>query len=245
MGTKRGGLTRTQLRRAGAAATGGGGSGVTSIIAGTGIAVSSATGDVTITNTGIPAPPFGPAPPRVASASAAGVSVQVSRSDHTHGLDIVPYQPQTAGTQGSGILQQTYAAPTATPSLYNPAAKAIQFGNISGSGLFQQDTAGFVYDNTVFPRQAIGVGSPFNGIFGPGSLGVGLDISSPGAGQLTALSLQGSLGGISSSGVQIAFMGGLRGGAAGRAEWQCAAIVADDGAVAAYEGHLDFYCNKS
>jgi hypothetical protein len=74
---------------------------------------------------------------------------------------------------------------------------------------------------------------------------VGLDISSPGPGQLTALSLQGSVGGVSSGGVQLALMGGLRGGASGRPEWQIGAIVGDDGAVSAYEGHVDIYANKS
>jgi len=123
-------------------------------------------------------------------------------------------------------------------------AHAIPFGNFSGSGVLTDDVAHLVYDNTFAARVGLGTTSPFNGLFGPGSLGVGMDIYSSAPGQLTALSLQGSIGGASSSGVQIAMMAGIRGSGV-RPEWQCAAIVADDAAVNAFEGHLDIYCNKN
>lgn len=74
-------------------------------------------------------PGFGGAPPAVASTSSAGAAGTASRSDHTHALDIVAYNPSIAGMQATGVIQQTYAAPTATPTVLNVATSRIPFGN--------------------------------------------------------------------------------------------------------------------
>lgn len=79
------------------------------------------------------------APPAVASASAVGASAFASRSDHTHALDILPYNPSTVGMQASGVLQQTYAGPTATPAPLTMTATNIPFGITTGTGVLSQD----------------------------------------------------------------------------------------------------------
>jgi hypothetical protein len=75
-----------------------------------------------------PWPGFGGAPPAVQSTSLAGVSAVASRSDHTHALDVVAYNPSIAGMQATGLVQQTYAAPTATPAVLNVASGRVPFG---------------------------------------------------------------------------------------------------------------------
>lgn len=133
MGLRRPGLTRVGMRRAGSAVNSGS---VTSIIAGTNVTISSTgaggTGDVTV-NASEPTP--GGAPPAIASVSSGGAASTFSRSDHTHALDVVAYNPSLAGMQASGVVQQTYAAPTATPSVLNLAANLIPFGAPTGTGL--------------------------------------------------------------------------------------------------------------
>lgn len=77
--------------------------GVHSLIAGSGINVSSATGDVTVS---VPAalqfPGYGGAPPAIAAAGASGGAATVSRSDHTH-------EGVHSNVAGTGI---TVSAPT-------------------------------------------------------------------------------------------------------------------------------------
>jgi hypothetical protein len=77
-------------------------------------------------------PGFGGAPPAVTSASAAGAGATASRFNHTHALDILPYNPSTAGMQASGVVQQIYGAPTATPSALTMTATQIPFGAATG-----------------------------------------------------------------------------------------------------------------
>jgi hypothetical protein len=87
-------------------------------------------------------PGFGGAPPAVASASAAGVGATASRFDHTHAQDLVVYAPSLAGMQATGVIQQTYGAPNATPAVLNVSTGLIPFGN---AGLLAVEAA-FAYN---------------------------------------------------------------------------------------------------
>ena len=103
--------------------------GVTSIVAGTGISISGATGAVTVTNTLTSFPGFGGPPPAVASASATGSASTASHSDHTHAQDLsVVYAPSLAAGQATGVFQQTYSSPNATPAVLNVATARVPFG---------------------------------------------------------------------------------------------------------------------
>jgi hypothetical protein len=103
--------------------------GVTSIVAGTGITISGATGAVTVNATATSFPGFGGPPPAIASASATGTATTASHSDHTHAQDLsVVYAPSLAAGQATGVFQQTYSAPNATPSVLNVATGRIPFG---------------------------------------------------------------------------------------------------------------------
>jgi hypothetical protein len=134
MGQRRAGWVRVGFRRAGASSTSSGG--VTSIIAGTNVTISSTgaggTGDVTVNSAG-GGPTPGGAPPAIASVSSAGAAATYSRSDHTHALDLVAYNPSVAGMQASGVVQQTYGAPTATPTVLTMVARQIPFGGAGGT----------------------------------------------------------------------------------------------------------------
>ncbi len=91
-------------------------------------------------------PGYGVAPPNVASASAVGAATSVARSDHTHGLDLVAYAPSLAGMQATGVIQQSYSAPTATPAALNVATSRVPFGAsgllTTSPVLLATDTAG-------------------------------------------------------------------------------------------------------
>lgn len=100
-------------------------------------------------------PGFGGAPPAVASASAAGVANLASRSDHTHALDIVAYNPSLAGMQASGIVQQTYAAPTATPVATNIGASRVPYGTSGGTGIVTSSTSLLFNDSLTPPAFAV------------------------------------------------------------------------------------------
>jgi hypothetical protein len=119
---------------------------VTSIVAGTGISISGATGVVTVSATGTSFPGFGGAPPQIASASAAGAAGTASRSDHNHAADIPAYNPSLAGMQAGGIIQQTYSAPTATPAVLTMVAGQMPFGAAAGGVLTQAPEIN--WDNT-------------------------------------------------------------------------------------------------
>jgi hypothetical protein len=101
---------------------------VLNIAAGTGITVTDVAGTWTIAATGTSFPGFGGVPPAIASAGAAGAAGTASRSDHTHARDVVAYNPSLVGIQASGVMQQTYAAPTATPSVLTMVQGNIPFG---------------------------------------------------------------------------------------------------------------------
>lgn len=74
-------------------------------------------------------PGYGAAPPAIAAASAAGTATTVSRSDHTHqgalehGSYVAP-----ALLQSTGVLQQSYGAPTATLAAFLIGTDAVPFG---------------------------------------------------------------------------------------------------------------------
>ena len=122
--------------------------GVLSIVAGSGISVSGATGNVTVTATGGAFPGFGGAPPQVNSASAAGAAGTASQSDHTHAQDLsVVYAPSQAAGQAAGILTQTYAAPNATPAVFNAVADRVLYGAHAATGLPSQ-SANFLYNDS-------------------------------------------------------------------------------------------------
>lgn len=130
--------------------------GVASIIAGTGISVSAATGNVTVTNTATTFPGFGGPPPAIATASATGAAATASHSDHTHAQDLsVVYAPSLAAAQASGVFQQTYAAPNATPSVLTVAARNVPFGATAATGLLTQDNRLFVFENNAFAFQKL------------------------------------------------------------------------------------------
>jgi hypothetical protein len=102
-------------------------------------------------------PGFGGAPPAVASASAAGAAGTASRSDHTHAQDLsVVYAPSQAAGQASGVFQQTYAAPNATPSVLTMVAQQVPFG--AASGLLQQ-SARLKFTDGVLPLLNLGDGT--------------------------------------------------------------------------------------
>lgn len=120
--------------------------------------ITSTGGTVTITNPTGPIvnlevsggglfPGYGGAPPAVASTSAGGAAGTASRSDHTHSLDLVAYNPSLVGMQAAGMHQQTYGAPTATPSLFTATAQRIPFGALAATGLLQQSGA-LIYNET-------------------------------------------------------------------------------------------------
>lgn len=102
------------------------------------IAVTNPSGPVTnleIVGSGV-FPGFGGAPPHVASASAAGVSPTASRSDHTHAQDLsVVYVPSLVAAQATGVFQQTFSTPNATPTVTTFAAGDVAFGDPSTVGL--------------------------------------------------------------------------------------------------------------
>jgi len=77
-------------------------------------------------------PGFGPAPPRIATASSAGAAATASRSDHTHAFDFPVYAPTLAGMQLSGVIQQTFAAGNATPSVLTMGVNQVPYGLASG-----------------------------------------------------------------------------------------------------------------
>jgi hypothetical protein len=99
-------------------------------------------------------------PPAVAGASSAGAAATAARSDHTHALDIVAYPPSLAGMQAGGVVQQTYAAPTATPSVLTMAADQIPFGAHAATGLLAQDNR-FKF-NSANGRTGISSGNAFD-----------------------------------------------------------------------------------
>lgn len=122
--------------------------GVLSIVAGAGINVSGATGNVTVSATAASFPGFGAAPPNVASSGAAGAAGTASRSDHTHGQDLsVVYVPSLAAAQASGVFQQTYAAPNATPAVLNVGTGLVPYGALTGTGILTTDKMRF-FDTT-------------------------------------------------------------------------------------------------
>lgn len=94
-----------------------------------------ALGVATLAITAIPTafPGFGGAPPAITSTSSAGAAGTASRSDHTHALDLVAYNPSLAGMQASGVVQQTYAAPTATPAVLTMVAGQVPYGAANGT----------------------------------------------------------------------------------------------------------------
>lgn len=129
--------------------------GVASLNGGTGAATLTSTGGTIAITGAAPAlnieviagafPGFGGAPPAVASASAAGAAGTASRSNHTHALDLVAYNPSLVGMQASGVVQQTYGAPTATPSVLTAAVGQVPFGLASG---LLTTSASFTYSTT-------------------------------------------------------------------------------------------------
>jgi hypothetical protein len=127
------------LSAAGGDNAGGGGSGVTQLIAGAGISLNpvGGTGVVTISST---FGGFGTAPPAIASTSAAGSASTASRSNHTHALDVVAYTPSLSAMQRTGVVQQSFASTTATPSVLTMNTNAIPFGDGAGSGALTQQT---------------------------------------------------------------------------------------------------------
>jgi hypothetical protein len=71
-------------------------------------------------------------PPAIASAGAIGTSAFAAHGDHTHAFDFPGYAPSLAGMQHGGVIQQTYAAPNATPSVLTMTAGNVPFGGASG-----------------------------------------------------------------------------------------------------------------
>lgn len=81
---------------------------------------------------------FGGAPPKIATTGAAGALGTISDAGHTHAQDLLAYTPSLVGMQASGVVQQTYASTTATPSTLTMGAGQIPFGFNSGTGLLDQ-----------------------------------------------------------------------------------------------------------
>jgi hypothetical protein len=102
---------------------------------------------------------FGPRPPNVQSASQPGTTALASRSDHTHGLDLVAYTPSLVALQASGIVQQTFGGGIATPVSTNMPNGVIPFGS---GGILAQD-------------------GQLNWLSGARSLGIGVALGSIGA----------------------------------------------------------------
>lgn len=111
---------------------------------------------------------FGGAPPAVASASSAGAAATASRSDHTHALDLVAYNPSLAGMQATGMIVQTYGAPTATPSVVAATANQVLFGANAATNL-PTSAATFLYNST-------------NGRMGVGQIGSTFTVANMGTG---------------------------------------------------------------
>lgn len=101
-------------------------------------------------------PGFGGAPPAVASSSVAGTAGTASRSDHTHALDLVPYAPSVLAMRATGVLQQTFAAGAATPSVRALTAGQVVYGG--ADSLIAQSSA-FYFDETNV-RWGFGTSSP-------------------------------------------------------------------------------------
>jgi hypothetical protein len=113
-------------------------------------------------------PPFGPAPPAVQLFSQQGVAPFVSRSDHTHAQDFIPYFPSVPGMQLTGVVQQVFGGGIATPSTRNMANGVIPFGN---GGILDQDG----HLNWFHGGQALGIGIAL------GSIGAPLHVNTQGA----------------------------------------------------------------
>lgn len=105
----------------------------TGLVTQTGFALGVATMGLTAIPTAFPG--FGGAPPSIATASAAGAAGTASRSDHTHGLDLVTYTPSAAGMKAAGVIQQTFPNPTAVPVVTVMTARNIGYGAAAGTGL--------------------------------------------------------------------------------------------------------------
>lgn len=122
-----------------------------------------AKGRVTVAASGTAVPGFAAGlPSQVATASAVGVAATVNRSDHVHAADLPVYAPSLAGMQVTGVLQQVYVGPNATPSAFNVATNRIPFG-ASGILTSSANLSMFTPTGGVATDKGLRIGPSFGG----------------------------------------------------------------------------------